>query len=75
MAVPFAMLELPLARRTAERMSIKIAVPTKSLESYFRIIYRAKMEAKVTSVRISERKTAEAVPRAIKAYGVSSSKW
>lgn len=73
-AVSFAVAELPLTRKTAESMSMKKAVPTKSLESYFNKMYMANVKPNTPSTSISGKDTAEATLRTIKANGVSLSK-
>jgi hypothetical protein len=53
---------------------MKIAVPTKSRESYFSNMYEANVKTNITRLRIGDRNIAEATLRTIKANGVSLSK-
>jgi hypothetical protein len=73
-AVSFAAAELPLARNAAESMSMKIAVPTKNLESYFNKMYMANVRPNTPSASIGDKNIAEATLRTIKENGVSLSK-
>jgi hypothetical protein len=55
-------------------MSMKIAVPTKSLEAYFNKMYMANVKPNTPSASIGDKNLAEATLRTIKANGVSLSK-
>lgn len=55
-------------------MSMKIAVPTKSRESYFNKMYMANVRPNTPSAKVGDKNIAEDTLRIIKVNGVSLSK-